>query len=125
MKKKLFVGFAGSLMLVTVAFAAPKDSTYTGEIMDGSCAKNTSHEMMVKKEGMGDAADPKVRKMCSQGCVKMSGSKYVLYNKASKAVYQLDDQAKPADFAGGNVKITGTLDKATKTIHITSIEAAP
>ena len=123
--KKLMVGLAGSLMLLTVAVAAPKDAIYTGEIMDNQCAKNTSHAMMLKKEGMDEtkASDPMSKKMCTQGCVKMGGA-YVLFNAKSKTVYKLDDQAKPADFAGGQVKVTGTLDKATKTIHVTNIEAA-
>jgi len=34
--KKLIIGFVGSLMLLTVSFAAPKDSTYSGEIMDSA-----------------------------------------------------------------------------------------
>ena len=123
--KKLIFAMTGSLLLLTVAFAAPKDRTFNGEIMDNQCAKNASHGPMLKKEGMGDKDpnDPMAKKMCTQGCVKMGG-KYVLFNAKTKTVYELDDQAKPADFAGGNVKVTGTLDKATKTIHVTNIEAA-
>lgn len=122
--KKLIIGLVGSLMLLTVSFAAPKDSTYRGEIMDSQCAKNGSHDAMLKKEGMGKMiGDPKAEMMCTKNCVKM-GSKYVLYNSATKATYQLDDQTKPADFAGAKVKVTGTLDKAAKTIHVTEIQAA-
>ena len=122
--KKLAIGLVGSLMLLTVSFAAPKDSMYSGEIMDSQCAKNGSHDAMLKKEGMEKMiGDPKAGMMCTANCVKM-GSKYVLYNAATKTTYQLDDQKKPADFAGAKVKITGTLDKATKTIHVTNIEAA-
>jgi Protein of unknown function (DUF5818) len=55
--------------------------------------------------------------------VKMGG-KYVLFNGASKGFYQLDDQKKPQPFAGQKVEVTGTLDKATKTIHVTDIKAA-
>ncbi len=93
--------------------------------MDSECAKNASHAMMLKKEGMGDKnpEDPMVKKMCTQNCVKMGG-KYILFNPATKTVYQLDDQTKPVDFAGAKVKVTGTLDKATKTIHVTGIQAA-
>jgi hypothetical protein len=61
--------------------------------------------------------------MCTANCVKM-GSKYVLFNAAKKAVYQLDDQQKPAAFAGQKVTVTGTLDKATKTVHVADIKAA-
>jgi len=123
--KKLIIGLVGSLMLLTVSFAAPKDGTYGGEIMDSQCAKEASHAMMLKKEGMGDKDpnDPMAKKMCAVNCVK-HGGQYVLYDAAKKSVYQLDDQTKPEQFAGAKVKVTGTLDKATKTIHVTNIEAA-
>jgi hypothetical protein len=123
--KKVVMSVAVCILLVP-GFAAAKDQTFTGEIMDSQCAKNASHAMMLKKEGMGDKDpnDPMVKKMCTQNCVKMGG-KYILYNAAKKTVYELDDQQKPADFAGQNVKIAGNYDKATKTIHVTSIQAAP
>ncbi len=123
--KKLIMSVTASALLVP-GLAAAKDQTFTGEIMDSQCAKNTSHAMMLKKEGMGDKDpnDPMVKKMCTQNCVKMGG-KYVLYSATKKTVYELDDQQKPAEFAGQNVKIAGNYDKATKTIHVTSIQAAP
>jgi len=37
-------------------------------------------------------------------------------------VYDLDDQKKPAEYAGDKVKVNGTLDKASNTIHVSSIE---
>ena len=51
------------------------------------------------------------------------GSKYVLFN-ADKTFYLLSDQKKPAAFAGQKVEVTGTLNKATKTLHVTAIKAA-
>jgi hypothetical protein len=103
------------------AFAAPKDKTYSGEIMDSQCAMNGSHAEMLKKEGMADKDpnDPMAKAMCTKNCVKMGG-KYVLYDSASKKVYQLDDQTKPEQFAGQNVKVTGTVKNDT--IHVTNIE---
>ena len=122
--KSLMLSLGAVLLFVGVSIAAPKDSTYTGEIMDSQCAKMGSHAMMLKEHGMaGKENDPAAEKMCTLDCVK-AGGKFVLFNAASKTVYQLDDQTKPADFAGGKVKVTGTLDKATKTIHVTTIKAA-
>jgi len=111
--------------LLLPGFAAAKDHTFSGEIMDSQCAKNASHAIMLKKEGMGDKDpnDPMVKQMCTKNCVKMGG-KYVLYDAAKKAVYELDDQQKPEALAGQRVKVTGTLDSATKTIHVTDIKAA-
>lgn len=98
--------------------AAPASTveTFTGEITDSSCAAMGSHEMMLKSEGAKDAKD------CTLKCVKM-GSKFVLYNPATKTTYQLDDQTKPEQFAGEQVKVTGTLDSSTGTIHVESIQA--
>ena len=122
--KKLVLS-VGACTLLIPGFAAEKDKTFTGEIMDSQCAKNSSHAMMLKKEGMGDKDpnDPMFKQMCTKNCVKMGG-KYVLYDTAKKAVYELDDQQKPEALAGQKVKVTGTLDSATKTIHVTDIKAA-
>jgi uncharacterized protein YhfF len=83
--------------------------TYRGEIMDSDCAK------------MGAHPDPNAAK-CTVECIT-AGSKYVLFNAAGKTVYQLDDQKKPVQFAGKKVVVSGTLDKATSTIHVTDIKA--
>jgi Protein of unknown function (DUF5818) len=60
------------------------------------------------------------KKMCTAKCIK-AGGKYVLYDAAAKKVYALDDQTKPEQFAGQKVKVTGSLDQATATIHVTNI----
>lgn len=103
-----------AVFLSSFGLAAPKGKTFTGEIMDSQCAMNGSHAEMLKKEGMGDKDpnDPMAKKMCTENCIK-KGGKYVLYDSATKKVYQLDDQTKPQQFAGQNVKVTGTLDKDT------------
>ena len=83
--------------------------------------------MMLKKEGMGnmDPNSAQAKKMCTDNCVSKMGAKYVLYTP-SKAVYQLDEQnqSKLSQFAGQKVSVTGTLDPATKTIHVTDIKPA-
>lgn len=123
--RKVAIATAVSVMFLAAGYTVAKDKTFTGEIYDSQCAKTGSHEMMLKKEGHGDmdANAPMARKMCTENCVKMGG-KYVLLDAAKKTVYELDDQKKPAEFAGQKVKVSGTYDKATKTIHVTSIQAA-
>ena len=122
--RKFALSLAAVAVLSTLSLAAPKSQTFTGEIMDSQCANMGSHAEMLKKEGMADKDpnDPMAKKMCTQGCVKMGG-KYVLFDAASKTIYQLDDQSKPEKFAGGKVKVKGTLNKDTNTIHVTSIQA--
>jgi hypothetical protein len=110
-------GIAGVGALAFSMSAMAADQTFTGEIMDSACAKAGNHDAMINSGKMKDA------KSCTMGCVK-GGAKYVLYDSSKKAVYQLDDQTKPADFAGDKVKVIGTLDAPTKTIHVTDLKAA-
>ncbi|HKF24269.1 MAG TPA: DUF5818 domain-containing protein [Candidatus Angelobacter sp.] len=105
------------LSLCVAAQKAPKEGSYSGEIMDAACAKAGGHSGMMKQMNI------KTAKECTEGCVK-NGSKYVLYDKAHKKVYQLDDQTKPAQFAGDKVTVKGTLDASTDTIKVSDIEAA-
>jgi hypothetical protein len=52
--------------------------------------------------------------------VKVSG-KLALRDSVSKATYELDDQERAKQFDGQHVKVSGTLDTQTKTIHVSSI----
>jgi hypothetical protein len=113
--KSVMLGITAALfMIVGVSLAAQKYTTYTGEVMDSACAQMGSHDAMTKNNPKMTAKD------CTVACVQ-HGAKYVLYDAATKAVYQLDDQKKPARFAGAKVTVTGTLDAGTKTIHVISI----
>lgn len=111
MMKKLAICVASVAMFVGGAVAAQqaKSRSFAGEIMDSNCAKMGKHN-----PAMGTS------KECTMGCVK-GGAKYVLYNPSTKRTYQLDDQTKPEEFAGEKVKVTGTYDAATKTIHVANI----
>jgi hypothetical protein len=57
--------------------------------------------------------------------VKVNNGQFALLTdeQAGKGVY-LDDQDKAKQFEGKNVKVTGTLDVATKMVHVTNIEPA-
>jgi Protein of unknown function (DUF5818) len=88
-----------------------------GEIMDSRCAIDGSHDKMMRQNGTKDAKD------CTLQCAKTGGS-FVLIDPETKTVYQLDDQQKPERFAGQRVRISGTYDEPSKTMHIESIEAA-
>jgi hypothetical protein len=117
--KSRALGFTAILlMFVAMSFAAQSNKTYTGEIMDSACAKSGSHDAMMQKD-----PSMKTAKDCTLGCVQ-HGAKFVLYDSATKTIYQLDDQKKPEQFAGAKVAVTGTLNDASKTIHVASIKAA-
>jgi hypothetical protein len=101
-------------ILFSVGFAAQKSQTFAGDIMDQQCALLGGHSAMMNQ---GESA-----KDCSNRCVSIGG-KYVLYDGTNKMVYQLDDQKKAQPFAGGKVKITGSYDTSSKTIHVANIQA--
>lgn len=114
--KQLALSLAALMILGTVWLAHSKAAarTFTGEIMDSECAQMGNHDAGYK---MTSTISPKD---CTLDCVK-TGSKFVLYNAARKATYQLDDQQKPEKFAGQKVRVVGTYDASTKTIHVETI----
>jgi hypothetical protein len=100
--------------LFTVSLAAQKPQTFTGEIMDQQCALLGGHSAMMNQ---GESA-----KDCANRCASIGG-KYVLFDAANKTVYQLDDQKRAQPFAGAKVKVTGTYDTSSKTIHVANVQA--
>jgi len=90
--------------------------TFVGVITDGQCATNGSHKEIMKKAKVNTQAN------CVKGCARRYG--YVLYVPATKKIYKLSDQERPAELAAKRVKIKGALDKATQTIYVSSIEPA-
>ncbi len=57
------------------------------------------------------------------GTVVKESDGYVL--KVGSLAYRLDNQDKAQEFDGRNVKISGSLDKQSNTIHVESVEASP
>jgi Protein of unknown function (DUF5818) len=116
------VGLAGLALVLAPLFSAGKDAftVFQGEIADSQCAMNVhsvtrSHNEMLKSKNMGGTPAS-----CSVYCVKYMGGDFVLSMK--KDVYHLDDQAEAQKFAGQPVKVTGTLDPKSGTIHVVKIE---
>jgi hypothetical protein len=48
---------------------------------------------------------------------------YALQESSSQNLFMLDDQEKAKQFEGKDVKVTGTMDSASNTIHVVDIEA--
>jgi hypothetical protein len=115
--RSLALALIATWALVGVSFAAQRTQTYSGEIMDSTCAAMGSHEVMMKSN-----SNMKTPKDCTIACVQ-HGAKYVLFDAGTMTVYQLDDQKKPVPFAGAKVVVTGTLDPAMKMIHVANIKA--
>jgi hypothetical protein len=96
---------------------AQRSLNLVGEIMDSRCAIDGSHEKMMRQNGLKNAKD------CTLQCARSGGS-FVLFDPETKTVYQLDDQQKPEPFAGQRVRVSGTYDEPSKTMHIESIQSA-
>jgi len=56
------------------------------------------------------------------GKVMKSGEELVLKNNANQTTYKMDDQERAKSFEGRTVKVTGSLDAASNTIQVASIE---
>jgi hypothetical protein len=100
------------LLAVTVPAAAQGKQTFTGTITDDMCGIDGHSQMRM---GPTDAE-------CTIACISAHGASYVLFD--GKNIYTLSDQKTPEKFAAQKVKIVGTLDKKTRTIHVDSITAA-
>lgn len=101
-----------SVLAVVGLSAAPATQTFTGTITDDMCA-GVGHARM--RMGPTDAE-------CTTACVMAHAVPYVL--DEGKNVYRLSDQKTPEQFAAKKVRVVGTLDAKTKTIHVDSIAAA-
>ena len=105
---RLLFGLAVALSLA----AAQPSRTFTGIITDDMCTRG-GHAAM----GMGPTDAE-----CALACVSAHGASYVLYD--GKNVYTLTDQKTPEQFAAQRVRVVGTLDSKTRTIHVKSMAAA-
>ncbi len=100
------------VLALSAVSAGQGKQTFTGSITDDMCANSGGHARM--RMGPTDAE-------CTKACVLAHGASYVLYD--GKNVYALSDQQTPEKFAAQKVKVVGTLDAKTKTIHVDSITA--
>ena len=119
--KRLTSNLSTILLLAGLSFALQETAnaaTFKGEIMDSPCAAMGSHD---KGFGMTHTT---TAKECTLACVNMMNGKFMLYDAAKKAAYELDDQEKAKGFAGEKVTISGTYDSKTKILKVAKIEAS-
>jgi hypothetical protein len=112
-------GVGGAALSSRAAFA----DVFQGEISDSQCARNThspghGHKELLKTGTMG-STDAE----CVRNCVRRLGAVFVLTIK--EKTYRLDNQELAEKNAGTRVKVIGTLDQATHTIHTVSIQPNP
>jgi len=105
---KYFVGaaVAGLLVVPGQSFLAQDSSAPTTQTQQN---EQKPHTFMGKIEN-------------SNGELVLAGG-YASRDPKDKATYKLDDQEKAKPFEGKNVRVRGTLNASTNTIHVTSIRS--
>jgi len=131
--KKLFTGMATvalAMVLSAVGFAQQDQSAQPSTqqpTSDTQSGQQPSADQQSAQQPSAPSQDSSSSMQTSQGSsftgtVVKAGGKYVL--KTSDMNYQLDDQKKAKQFVGQQVKVSGTLDSSTSTIHISDISPA-
>jgi hypothetical protein len=100
--------------------AAPSNGAFpalfTGTVSDSECGLD--HTRMKKQHHLpNDLA-------CTRECCEKYKQDYVLADHAAGDVYQLDDQKSARRFANRVVRVLGTLDAESGTIHVLRMEPA-
>jgi len=99
-------------LLAAALVAAQAKQTFTGTITDDMCARADHSQMRM---GPTDVE-------CTAACIDAHGAVYILFD--GDGSYQLSDQKAAEKFAARKVKVVGTLDGKTRTIHVESIAGA-
>ncbi len=110
--KAILASLAVALLALLTLSAAQSKQTFTGIITDDMCPRADHSQMRM---GPTDAE-------CSAACISEHGASYVLFD--GESAFNLSDQRAAATFVAQKVKVTGTLDSKTHTIHVESITAA-
>jgi hypothetical protein len=98
----VLVGFSG------ISFAA--DQSWTGWVSDANCAKDYAKSSTEKHVA------------CAKSCVA-KGAKWALSMKDGMVILDVAPETAEKNL-GHAVTVMGTLDKATNTVKVSSIEAA-
>src|ERR1700739_3290045 len=59
------------------------------------------------------------------GTIVKRGDNFVLNDVVNKTAYMLDDAEQASQFEGKKVKVTGTVDVASNTLHVETIKEIP
>jgi uncharacterized protein YdeI (BOF family) len=129
--KKLFTAMATmalALTLSAVSFAQQDQSAQPSAQPSTSDTQNTQQPTADQQGTQPQSSAPDQDSSNSMqanqpssfsGTVVKAGGKYVL--KTTDMSYQLDDQMKAKKYVGQQVKVSGSLDSNTSTIHVSDI----
>ena len=108
----VFLAALGTLGAAPAAFPA----LFTGTVSDSECGLD--HARMKKQHHLPNDL------VCTRECCEKYKQDYVLADHAKGDVYQLDDQKSARRFANRVVRVLGTLDAESGTIHVLRMEPA-
>ena len=85
-------------------------------------SQSQSQDPSAQPQGQQQPDTQKAATFAGQIVKAKNGQYALLTDKQAGKGYYLDDQEKAKPFDGKNVKVVGTLDAATNTIHVTDIQ---
>jgi hypothetical protein len=109
-----------AVLLLAAASSSPArgadvfPSLFSGTVSDSECG--LSHEIMKKKHRLPDD------RTCTLVCCDRYRQEFVLADHGSGEIYQLDRQNLVRPYAHRLIRILGTLDADSGTIHILRVE---
>jgi lipopolysaccharide export system protein LptA len=74
--------------------------------------------------GQSSAQSAQAQPQTFSGKIVKSKGGLALKDEATNTTYKLDNEDQAKQYAGKSVKVTGTMDPATNTIHVANIEMA-
>jgi len=102
------------------AATTPQQQQPTGAQPDQATAAAPEQQQQPNETQSNDMKGQDAKSFTGQ--VAKEKGKIVLKDPVTKMSYQLDDQAKAANYVGKQVKVTGKLDMNSNTIQVESIE---
>ena len=117
MKKTVLAVLAAGVLAVAARSRAAGEASprlFSGIVSDSECGLD--HSRMKKEHRL-----PNDLK-CTRVCCEKYQQEYVLADHTTGEVYQLDDQKKARRLANRIVRVLGTLDVDSGTIHVIQIE---
>jgi phosphoenolpyruvate-protein kinase (PTS system EI component) len=114
--KAVFIAAAMLAAVATAPISLAKlvEGKISGTLSDSMC--KTSHAEMIKMGHGKDAVS------CTNACLK-EGSKLILIDSKTKAIYSLQNDRPARKFAGKKVVISGHIDSAAKVVHVHTAKA--
>jgi Protein of unknown function (DUF5818) len=113
MKSLTLLRLAGLLVLLISLAGIP---------LYGQAAQGQQDPAAQSQPSMGQESNQSQTSHIFVGKIAKSKGDLVFKDDAG-TMYKLDNADQAKSFVGKSVKITGTLDEATKTIHVTNIES--